>query len=124
MSDDTNIIEEAQEEAKEEEVVEIKSEDVPVKLLKDTDQVVVSEIGRELGVETKETTKYDRDLKLLMEYAVNRGAKNLNDVLWEIRQLKNKVGKEAMGDSIKKYSRYAYLYNESVAIEKEMARYG
>jgi len=123
MEDTENIIEKATEKAKEE-VVKVDSKDIPIRIMQSSDEVIKSEIGKELGVKTDETTKYDRDLTLLMEYAVNKGAKNLNDALWEIRQLQNRVGKEAIGDSIKKFSRYAYLYNESKAIEREIARYG
>lgn len=123
--DDKNIIEEAQEEVKEDVVEDIDiTEDKQISFLQSSDEYVTNQIAKELGVKSEETTKYDRDLQLLLEYAKIRGAKTLTDALWEIRQLQNRVGKSPYGSDIKKLSRYAYLFKEQSEIEKELGRYG
>jgi uncharacterized protein YoxC len=120
MSD--NIIEQATEQAQEE--VKEDTHDKPISYLADSDTVVTSEIAKEIGVEIKETTKYNHDLKLILDYVKQKGAKTLNEVIWEVRELSNKVGKPAFGHPITKMSRFAYLYTERNKIDKELARHG
>lgn len=125
---DTNIIEEATKEAQDTSVATkepiVDEGDKPITYLEDSDSLVTSEIAKELGLEIKETTKYNHDLEIILDYVKQKGAKTLNEAIWEVRDLSNKAGKPAFGHPITKITRFAYLYTERNKIDKELKRNG
>lgn len=79
----------------------------------------------EVGEKTADPSKYAREIKQIVEFIKNTtGAKEYNDILWEIRLLSSKVGKDAMGASqIMRIYRYVYLNSEKQSIDRELKKF-
>lgn len=82
-------------------------------------------IAKELGDSYGDVAKYSHELNTIVDYVkTSTGAKEFNDILWEIRLLSSKVGRDAMGElQIKRVYRYAYLHNERASIDRELKKY-
>ena len=82
-------------------------------------------IVEEVGDRTADPSKYSREIKQIVEFVKNTtGAKEYNDILWEIRLLSSKVGKDAMGASqIMRIYRYVYLNSEKQSIDRELKKF-
>ena len=65
----------------------------------------------------------DFKVQALYEYAQNKGAKSIEDVLWEIRYVANHLGTPGYGESRLSYLyEYIYLLNESKTIEDKLKK--
>lgn len=82
-------------------------------------------IVEEVGERTSDPQKYAREIKQIVEFIKNTtGAKEYNDILWEIRLLSRKVGKDAMGASqVMRMYRYVYLNSEKQSIDRELKKF-
>ena len=82
-------------------------------------------IVEEVGEKTADPSKYAREIKQIVEFVKNTtGAKEYNDILWEIRLLSSKVGKDSMGASqVMRIYRYVYLNSEKQSIDRELKKF-
>jgi len=79
-------------------------------------------LARSLGMDNlKELSKYSDQLERLVEWAKLKGAKSREDVIWEVRQLANRVGGPSIGNNnVQHLSQYAYLEMERLKLDKQM----
>lgn len=89
------------------------------------EETQLKNIIKEVGDSAIDPSRYLKEITSIVDYVKqSTGAKDFNDILWEVRLLSNKVGRDAMGESqIKRMYRYAYLNNEKASIERELKKY-
>lgn len=76
-----------------------------------------------LGTPALESTKYDLELSAILEWAKSIGANTPEDMFWEIRALKDKIGTAGYGENpIKHLYAYVYLLNESRSIRGKIEK--
>lgn len=81
-----------------------------------------TKINEILGAE-HEVSKVDTELTKILEWAEGKGAKTLEDVLWEVRELANHLGTPSYGESRLKFLyQYVYLLNESREITNKLKK--
>jgi hypothetical protein len=66
-------------------------------------------INEILGGDAKSLSNNKLELTKVREWATNKGAKSLEDVLWEVRDLANHLGTPGYGESRLKYM-YQWIY--------------
>lgn len=82
-----------------------------------------SKIAEILGEDPKEVSRFDEELTALLEYAKDKKANSLEDILWEIRYLANMLGTPGYGESRLKFiAQYVYLTKESMNINKKLKK--
>lgn len=109
-----------EEKPKEEVVQEEKAEAKKGDTFTGSDTIALSKIAEELNVDSLTTTKNNFDLERLLKYAQQRGATDINEILWEIRDLANKVGNSLTENKLKRMARFAFLFGERRSIDKEI----
>jgi hypothetical protein len=85
------------------------------------DSVAHEQIAKTLG-DKIETPRYTKELDAIIEYVQRtKGAKDLNETLWEVRFLSNQLGKDSWGGlQVSRVYRYVYLQNEKSSIDREL----
>lgn len=84
--------------------------------------LVHSQVGQHLGLASLETEKYGHEIDRIVEWAKANGAKTLDDILYEIKYLSNKLGHNPMEKRIKTIGRYVFLSSEKQKINQEIER--
>lgn len=101
-----------------------------------TDQIESVSVGNDVYVDDFERTavaralnidgfgdmkKYQDQIKRLIDWARSKGAKDTTDVVWNVKQLANRVGSPKIGNNWAQHlSAYAYLEMEKMKIEGEL----
>lgn len=87
-----------------------------------TDEYERMSIGKAVGLKDfPEVRKYAHQIDRLMEWARVKGAKDSEDMVWQIRQLANRVGGPTIGNNWAQHlSTYAYLEMEKLKIDKQL----
>ena len=75
-----------------------------------------------LGLASLETGRYSQEITDLIDWAKANGAKTMDDILYEIRYLSNKLGNNPNEKKIKTISRYVYLSGERSRLNTELER--
>lgn len=69
-------------------------------------------------------SKYSMELDSIIEWAKANGAKNTEDIVWEVRHLLTNLGSPKLGDNPIRYLyRYVFLVNEKRKINKELQEF-
>lgn len=85
------------------------------------DDYLKSKIAEALGHHSGEVDKFDMELNRILEWARNTGAKEIEDIMWEVRMLSSKLGTPGLGESrIKWLHQYIYLENEEQIVRSKM----
>jgi hypothetical protein len=84
--------------------------------------VVSSQVASVLGLASLETGRYSQEITDLIDWAKANGAKTMDDILYEIRYLSNKLGNNPNEKKIKTISRYVYLSGERNRLNTELER--
>lgn len=84
--------------------------------------VVSSQVASVLGLASLETGRYSQEITDLIDWAKANGAKTIDDILYEIRYLSNKLGNNPNEKKIKTISRYVYLSGERSRLNTELER--
>jgi len=84
--------------------------------------ILHSQIGQQLGLASLETEKYGHEIDRIVEWAKANGAKTLDDIIYEIKYLSNKLGHNPMEKRIKTISRYVFLSTEKQKLNREIER--
>lgn len=79
-------------------------------------------IAQVLGLASSEASQYSMEIKNLIDWARSNGAQNMDDILYEIRSLSNKLGNSSDERKIKTLSRYIFLTKEKQRLDIEMDR--
>jgi hypothetical protein len=86
------------------------------------DEYAKSKIAEILG-EDPSKAKEDYKRQAILDYVKSKGAKTLEDVLWEVRYIANHVGTPGYGESRLNYIyEYVYLLTESKNIESKLKK--
>lgn len=81
-----------------------------------------AQIGQQLGLATLEAERYSHEINKIVEWAKANGAKTMEDILYEIKYLSNRLGNNPMEKKIKTVARYVFLATERQRINTEMER--
>jgi hypothetical protein len=84
--------------------------------------VVSSQVASLLGLASLETGRYSQEIADVIDWAKANGAKSLEDIIYEIRFLTNKLGNNPNEKKIKTISRYVYLSGERNKLNTEIER--
>jgi hypothetical protein len=84
--------------------------------------VVSSQVASVLGLASLETGRYSQEIADVIDWAKANGAKSLEDIIYEIRFLTNKLGNNPNEKKIKTISRYVYLSGERTRLNTEIER--
>lgn len=80
------------------------------------------QVAQLLGLASLEAGRYSQEITDAIEWAKANGAKSLDDILYEIRFLSNRLGNNPNEKKIKTISRYIFLANERNRLNTEMER--
>lgn len=100
-----------------------KTADTPPAAVESNDQDVERlGLGRSLGLDDlKQIEKYSHQLDRLIEWARMKGAQSREDIVWQVRQLRNVVGGPGIGNNYAQHlAQYAYLEMERMKIDAQM----
>jgi hypothetical protein len=84
--------------------------------------VINLQVAQVLGLASLEAGRYSQEINEAVEWAKANGAKTLDDILYEIRYLTNRLGNNPNEKKIKTISRYIFLTNERNRLNTEMER--
>ena len=84
--------------------------------------VVSSQVASVLGLASLESGRYSQEIADVIDWAKANGAKSLEDIIYEIRFLTNKLGNNPNEKKIKTISRYVYLSGERTRLNTEIER--
>lgn len=84
--------------------------------------VVTLQVAQLLGLASLEAGRYSQEITEAIEWAKSNGAKSLDDILYEIRFLTNRLGNNPNEKKIKTVSRYIFLANERNRLNTELER--
>ena len=84
--------------------------------------VISSQVASVLGLASLETGRYSQEIADVIDWAKANGAKSLEDIIYEIRFLTNKLGNNPNEKKIKTISRYVYLSGERNKLNTEIER--
>jgi hypothetical protein len=115
-------VEVAEEQLDEVDVTQLDKREIPVHSQQE-DDFLKGKIADILGHDIKEVPKYDTELERILEWARMKGAKSVEDILWEVRYLATRLGTPGIGESrIKWIYQYVFLENEDHIIKQQMKR--
>lgn len=79
---------------------------------------------KELAPEAQDHERYSHEISEIVDFVKNTtGAKEWNDILWEVRLLSKQIGNDVMGQSqLQRLFRYVYLQNERTKIDRELKK--
>lgn len=80
------------------------------------------QVAQLLGLASLEAGRYSQEITDAIEWAKSNGAKSLDDILYEIRYLTNRLGNNPNEKKIKTISRYVFLANERNRLNTELER--
>lgn len=86
------------------------------------DALVSMQVAQVLGLASLESGKYSQEIKDVIDWAKANGAKSIDDIMYEIRYLSNKLGNNPNEKKIKTISRYVFLSNERSRLNNEIER--
>ena len=87
------------------------------------ESVTHKRVAEVLGVDIETSEKFKREVSAITEWVRSKGIKDMNDIVWEVRNLVRTLGKSNGEPSINKAYRYVYLQGEKSAIEAELRRF-
>lgn len=80
------------------------------------------QVAQVLGLASTESGKYSQEIRDAIEWAKSNGAKTIDDILYEIRYLANRLGNNPNEKKIKTISRYIFLAGERNRLNTEIER--
>jgi hypothetical protein len=84
--------------------------------------IISTQIASVLGLASLEAGRYSKELADVVDWAKANGAKSLEDIIYEIRYLSNKLGNNPNEKKIKTISRYIFLSGEKNRLNTEIER--
>jgi flagellar hook-length control protein FliK len=84
--------------------------------------VLNMQVAQVLGLASLETGRYSQEITDAIEWAKANGAKSMDDILYEIRYLSNRLGNNPNEKKIKTISRFIFLSGERNRLNTEIER--
>lgn len=84
--------------------------------------VVLNKLAEMFGILNSEVGKYNADLDRIVEYAKARGATNLDEIMFRVREVSDSLANNMNEKKIKTVARYLFLLGDKAKIEQDIER--
>lgn len=107
---------------------EVTQETAPVEEAKPQPQtivprdVVLNKLAEMFGILNSEVGKYNADLDRIVEYAKTKGATNLDEIMFRVREISDSLANNMNEKKIKTVARYLFLLGDKAKIEQDIER--
>lgn len=84
--------------------------------------VVLNKLAEMFGILNSEVGKYNADLDRIVEYAKARGATNLDEIMFRVREVSDSLANNMSEKKIKTVARYLFLLGDRAKIDQDIER--
>jgi hypothetical protein len=84
--------------------------------------VVLNKLAEMFGILNSEVGKYNADLDRIAEYAKLKGATNLDEIMFRVREISDSLANNMNEKKIKTVARYLFLLGDKAKIEQDIER--
>jgi len=84
--------------------------------------VVLNKLAEMFGILGSEIGKYNADLDRIVEYAKTKGATNLDEIMFRVREISDSLANNMNEKKLKTVSRYLFLLGDKAKIEQDIER--
>lgn len=84
--------------------------------------VVLNKLAEMFGILNSEVGKYNADLDRIVEYAKTKGATNLDEIIFRVREISDSLANNMNEKKLKTVSRYLFLLGDKAKIEQDIER--
>ena len=84
--------------------------------------IVLNKLAEMFGILNSEVGKYNADLDRIVEYAKNKGATNLDEIMFRVREISDSLANNMNEKKLKTVSRYLFLLGDKAKIEQDIER--
>lgn len=84
--------------------------------------VVLNKLAEMFGILGSEVGKYNADLDRIVEYAKSKGATNLDEIIFRVREISDSLANNMNEKKLKTVSRYLFLLGDKAKIEQDIER--
>lgn len=84
--------------------------------------VVLNKLAEMFGILSSEVGKYNADLDRIVEYAKSKGATNLDEIIFRVREISDSLANNMQEKKLKTVSRYLFLLGDKAKIEQDIER--
>jgi len=84
--------------------------------------VVLNKLAEMFGILGSEVGKYNADLDRIVQYAKEKGATNLDEIMFRVREISDSLANNMQEKKIKTVARYLYLLADKSKIEQDIER--
>lgn len=84
--------------------------------------VVLNKLAEMFGVLSSEIGKYNGDLDRIVDYAKGKGAVNLDEIIFRVREISDSLANNMNERKIKTLSRYLFLLSDKTKLEQDIER--
>jgi len=84
--------------------------------------VVLNKLAEMFGILGSEIGKYNADLDRIVEYAKTKGATNLDEIMFRVREVSDSLANNMNEKKLKTVSRYLFLLGDKAKIEQDIER--
>jgi hypothetical protein len=84
--------------------------------------VVLNKLAEMFGILNSEVGKYNADLDRIVEYAKARGATNLDEIMFRVREVSDSLANNMSEKKIKTVARYLFLLGDKAKLEQDIER--
>lgn len=85
-------------------------------------EVVLNKLAEMFGILGSEVGKYNADLDRIVEYAKSKGASNLDEIMFRVREISDSLANNMNEKKLKTVSRYLFLLGDKAKIEQDIER--
>lgn len=84
--------------------------------------VVLNKLAEMFGILNSEVGKYNADLDRIVDYAKEKGATNLDEIMFRVREISDSLANNMNEKKLKTVSRYLFLLGDKSKIEQDIER--
>jgi hypothetical protein len=84
--------------------------------------IVLNKLAEMFGILSSEVGKYNADLDRIVEYAKEKGATNLDEIMFRVREISDSLANNMNEKKLKTVSRYLFLLGDRAKIEQDIER--
>lgn len=101
--------------------------EAPISEVKPADVVIPGELvkfklAEMFNINNGEMGKYEHDMNRIIEYINTFNPQNMDDIIYYVKSLGARLGTSNLEKQIKTISRYLFLSNQKVQIERDLER--
>lgn len=84
--------------------------------------IVLNKLAEMFGILNSEVGKYNADLDRIIEYAKEKGATNLDEIMFRVREISDSLANNMNEKKLKTVARYLFLLGDKAKIEQDIER--